>query len=65
MCLSTAYLKTPSGDRTEIMKNVSAVRGEGAAVALSDILGDETIVPGMLSYCDLINGTLEIIQPET
>ncbi|MDR0819759.1 MAG: CooT family nickel-binding protein [Oscillospiraceae bacterium] len=60
MCLSTAYLKKPDGERTLIMKNVSNVRIDGQTVVLSDILGAETPIPGTLAYADLINGQLEI-----
>jgi predicted RNA-binding protein len=61
MCLSTAYLIGGGGERSVIMKNVSRVRIDGLNVVLSDILGEETPVPGTLAFCDLVNGQLEII----
>ena len=60
MCLSTAFLKSNDGERVEITKNVCAIRVETDRVILTDILGVETPVPGMLSFCDLVNGALEI-----
>lgn len=60
MCLSTAILRKQNGERTEVMRNVSKVRVERGIVVLSDILGEEFPVPGMLAYCDLVNGKLEI-----
>jgi predicted RNA-binding protein len=60
MCLSKVYLKKDNGERTLVMSEVSSVRSENGRVTLSDIIGQETSVPGTIAYADLVGGVLEI-----
>jgi len=63
MCLSKVYLKNEKGERTLVMSEVSSVRFENGQVRLSDIIGQETCVPGTIAFADLVGGVLEITPP--
>jgi predicted RNA-binding protein len=63
MCLSKVYLKNEKGERTLVMSEVSAVRSENGQVTLSDIIGQETCIPGSIAFADLVGGVLEIRSP--
>lgn len=63
MCLSTAYKN--SRDSENIMaKNITQIGFDGGEIVLTDLMGAELRVSGMLSYVDLVNGVVIVNTQE-
>ena len=62
MCLSTAYLdqKMESGSEKILMEYVSTVRMEDGDIILTDMMGEQQRIRGMLTFADLTGGVLKI-----
>ena len=58
MCLSTAY-KESNPDEI-LMEYVTAVKTEGENIILTDMMGEQKILKGVLKYADLTGGVLKI-----
>ena len=59
MCLSTAYLNEKKEENIAA-RYVAEVRVEGNELVLTDVMGFETRIPGILKSADLTGGTLVI-----
>ncbi|MDR0861528.1 MAG: CooT family nickel-binding protein [Oscillospiraceae bacterium] len=59
MCLSTAYSNEKSPEHL-IAKNIQFMRFEEGGVILTDLLDNETRVPGAVKSIDLVNGVVII-----
>ena len=57
MCLSTVY-KNEKTPENEILKNVMTITCENGFVTLTDNLGREAVVEGVLLRADLTGGTV-------
>jgi predicted RNA-binding protein len=60
MCLSTVYKLGEGGTRQMLAEYVSSVTVSGAAVTLTDIMGNETVVPGFLRAVDLVKNVITV-----
>ncbi len=58
MCISTAYENKKTGP--VLAENIESLSQQDGAVILKDIMGKETVIPGMLKSADLTNGVLII-----
>ena len=58
MCLSTAY-KESNPDEI-LMEYVTAVKTEGENIILTDMMGEQKTIRGVLKYADLTGGVLKI-----
>jgi predicted RNA-binding protein len=59
MCLSTAYLNEKKEENIAA-RYVAQVRVDGNELVLTDVMGYETRIPGILQSADLTGGTLII-----
>lgn len=59
MCLSTAYLNEKKEENIAA-RYVAQVRAEGGELVLTDVMGFEVRIPGILQSADLTGGTLII-----
>lgn len=59
MCLSTAYLNEKKEENVAA-RYVARIRMEGDKIILTDIMGMETEIRGILSQADLTSGFLII-----
>lgn len=59
MCLSAAYTVRQNTE-TLVCKFVSQIEVLGGVVALTDVMGSRTEIPGELFAVDLINNTVKI-----
>ncbi len=64
MCLSTVY-KTDGDEKTKLAEYVSDVRTEGEQITLTDIMGLETVVIGILKSVDLVNNQIVIEEKKS
>ncbi len=62
MCLATAFTNK-EGVETVVAQYVAKVEFKDGNVILTDILGQETVVEGMLKNVDLSKNTVEICCP--
>jgi predicted RNA-binding protein len=62
MCLSTAYELGAGGERTQICEYVSSIKVAGSIVTLTDLMGVETKVSGVLKGVDLVKNAI-VIRP--
>jgi predicted RNA-binding protein len=62
MCLSTAYELGAGGERKQICEYVSNIKVAGDTVTLTDLMGVETKVSGILEGVDLIKNAI-VIRP--
>jgi predicted RNA-binding protein len=60
MCLSTVYKLGEGGTRQLLAEYVSSVAAAGAAVTLTDIMGNEIVVPGFLRTVDLVKNVITL-----
>ncbi|ADK16778.1 MULTISPECIES: CooT family nickel-binding protein [Clostridium] len=60
MCESTAYLVTPEGERKIMDYVVDIVPKENGKLSLTDILGEEEIIEGMLKEVRLLEHKIVI-----
>ncbi|MCI1946181.1 CooT family nickel-binding protein [Clostridium luticellarii] len=60
MCESTAYLVTPEGERKIMDYVVDIVPKENGRLSLTDILGEEEIIEGMLKEVRLLEHKIVI-----
>ncbi|MEY8764178.1 MULTISPECIES: CooT family nickel-binding protein [Clostridium] len=60
MCESTAYLVTPEGESKVMDYVVNIIPEEGGRLFLTDILGEEKMVDGMLKEVDLLKNKIVI-----
>ncbi|MCT8976351.1 CooT family nickel-binding protein [Clostridium sp. CX1] len=60
MCESTAYLITPEGERKLMEYVVDVVPKDNGRLALTDILGEEKIIEGMLKEIRLLEHKIVI-----
>jgi predicted RNA-binding protein len=61
MCISTAYENSESG--AVLAQNVATIAQERGSIVMTDILGKETVIRGILALADLTRGVL-VIEPE-
>lgn len=61
MCLSTAY-ETTNGIDKLICERITNVEVEGKTVKFTNLLGIQTVVPGVLKSIDL-NKNIILIEP--
>jgi len=57
MCLSTAYYNEKK-ESNVAARYVAEIRVEGDEVLLTDVMGQQTIVPGRILFVDLTGGTV-------
>jgi predicted RNA-binding protein len=62
MCLSTAYELGAGGERAQICEYVSNIKVAGDTITLTDLMGVETKVSGILEGVDLIKNAI-VIRP--
>lgn len=60
MCESTAYLVTPEGERKIMDYVVDIIPKEDGKLSLTDILGEEEIIEGMLKEVRLLEHKIVI-----
>ncbi|MFC0906302.1 CooT family nickel-binding protein [Clostridium sp. MT-14] len=60
MCESTAYLVTPEGESKVMDYVVNIIPKENGKLFLTDILGEEKIIEGMLKEVDLLKNKIVI-----
>lgn len=60
MCESTAYLITPEGERKVMDYVVEIIPQAGGKLFLSDILGEEKIIEGILKEVKLLDHKIMI-----
>jgi predicted RNA-binding protein len=60
MCESTVILKSPDGER-ELMAEVVHLRVSGNKISLSNLLGDEKTVEGVIDSIDFLAHKLYVI----
>ena len=60
MCESTAYLVSPEGESKVMDYVVNIIPEEGGRLFLTDILGEEKMVDGMLKEVDLLKNKIVI-----
>ncbi len=60
MCESTAYLVTPEGERKIMDYVVDIVPKENGKLSLTDILGEEEIIEGILKEVRLLEHKIVI-----
>lgn len=59
MCLSTAYCNEKK-EEAVAARYVASVEVRGNEIVLTDVVGAETVVEGVLSFVDLTGGTVII-----
>ena len=57
MCLSTVY-QVCAEDQTPLCQHVSSAVVDGSQVRFTDIMGDETVVDGIIEKIDLVNNVI-------
>jgi predicted RNA-binding protein len=62
MCLSTAYELGAGGERKQICEYVSSIKVAGDVITLTDLMGVEINVSGILEGVDLIKNAI-VIKP--
>jgi predicted RNA-binding protein len=62
MCLSTAYTLGEGGERRQICDYVSGINVSGDTITLTDLMGIETKVYGLLEAVDLVKNAI-LIRP--
>jgi predicted RNA-binding protein len=62
MCLSTAWELDEDGGRVQICEYVSSVRVSGGTVTLTDLMGSEVTVTGILQSVDLVKNAIIIAK---
>jgi predicted RNA-binding protein len=62
MCLSTAYELGEGGERRQICEYVSNIAVSGDAITLTDLMGIEILVYGIVESVDLIKNAI-LIRP--
>jgi predicted RNA-binding protein len=65
MCLSTAWKLNDSGEREMLWEYVSGVSASGDTLTLTDLMGNEMTVRGVLRGVDLVKNTITITPVET
>jgi predicted RNA-binding protein len=60
MCLSNVFSVTPDGSQTLVSEGVTGILIAGDSVKLTDIMGREICVSGMLKSVDLIKNAVLI-----
>jgi predicted RNA-binding protein len=60
MCLSTAWELDPFGDKKMLCEHVAGLSVAGNAITLTDLMGKEISVSGVLEGVDLIKNTITI-----
>ena len=55
MCLSTVYKETQDADNI-LMKNVVTIECREGEVVLTDLMGAELVIPGILKKASLVDG---------
>ena len=60
MCLSTAYRLVPEGEDEKICEFISEVKIDGDKIILTDIMGKEIEVPGVIKSMDFVGSKLYI-----
>lgn len=60
MCISTAYKNSESGE--VLAEYVASIRLQDNEVIMTDIIGNDTVVEGVLKSADLSKGILVIEQ---
>ena len=61
MCLSTVF--KDSTPEEVLMEFVQSVKVDGDQITLTDMMGEQKIVQGQLTYADLTGGRLTIKTP--
>ena len=59
MCLSTVF-EERGGEQIKLAEYVSSVREEAGKITLTDIMGEETVVFGMVRSVDLVQNRIII-----
>ncbi len=60
MCLSTAYKLVPGEEDEKICEFVSEVKVDGDRIILTDIMGKEIEIPGVIKSMDFVGSKLYI-----
>ncbi len=60
MCLSTAYKLIPGEEDEKICEFIREVKVDGDTVILTDIMGQEIEVPGVIRSMDFVGSKLYI-----
>jgi predicted RNA-binding protein len=55
MCLSKVYTKNGAGEKM-LLNNIQRIGVEGDTLVFTDLLENETRIPGKLLLADLVNG---------
>ncbi|MDR1070113.1 MAG: CooT family nickel-binding protein [Gracilibacteraceae bacterium] len=63
MCLSAVYTTETDGQRNLVCESVSEVDVRGDTVVLTDILGRDVTVRGVITKIDLIRNNILIEKP--
>lgn len=59
MCLSTVYAVSPMSEgREKLFEYVSTVRAQEGSVVLTDIMGVEKVIHGVIRSLDLVNNEI-------
>lgn len=61
MCISTAYNQSENGEI--LAEYIASIKQQGNTIIMTDIMGKDTTVQGVLLSADLTRGTL-IIKPQ-
>ena len=65
MCLSTAWEIDEKGGRIKIREYISSVRVSGGTVTLTDLMGEEVTITGILQSIDLVKNDILVIKTAT
>jgi predicted RNA-binding protein len=64
MCLSTVYYADDVKRSSPLARNVTSVSIEGDKVVLIDLLGEQSMIPGIVERIDLIKNFITIKSPK-
>ena len=59
MCLSTVYEISDSGERL-VCEHTTSIELDGASIKLTDIIGEEILLTGVLKSIDLVKNIVKI-----
>ncbi|MDR2516082.1 MAG: CooT family nickel-binding protein [Spirochaetaceae bacterium] len=62
MCLSTAWEIDEKGGRIKIREHISSVRVSGSTVTLTDLMGEEVVITGILQSIDLVKNDILVMK---
>lgn len=60
MCLSTAFKEVPGAENEKLCEYISEVKVVGDSVVMTDIMGKEIEVPGVIKSMDFVNSVIII-----